>query len=162
MKCPYCSRTESRVTDSRSIEDSRVIRRRRECIKCEKRFTTMEKVEEEPIMVLKQDGRREIWDSNKVLTGLLRATEKTNVSVEALKRQVELIEQEVKSLYPREVTTEQIGDIILQKLRLLDEVAYVRFASVFHKFQDVDSFKKELEKMISLRGKKDRLEPKLD
>jgi len=156
MKCPYCSGTESRVTDSRSIEEGRVIRRRRECAGCEKRFTTMEKVEVEPIMVLKRDGRREVWDANKVLTGLLRATEKTNVTLDTLRHQVELIEQEIKSLYPSEVTTDQIGDIILQKLRLLDEVAYVRFASVFHKFQDVDSFKEELENMIASRKEKKR------
>ncbi len=151
MRCPYCSKAESKVTDSRSIEDGKVVKRRRECISCEKRFTTMEKVEEEPIMVLKRDGRREVWDGNKVLTGLLRATEKTDVSMDNLSKQVKLIEQEIKSFYPREVTTEQIGDLILQKLRLLDEVAYVRFASVFRKFQDVDSFKEELEKMIAKR-----------
>jgi len=151
MKCPYCLNTESRVTDSRSIKESRVIRRRRECVKCEKRFTTTEKVEEEPIMVLKRDGKREVWDANKVLAGLLRATEKTNVKLDTLEEQVELIEQEIKSLYPREVTTEQVGDIILEKLRLIDEVAYVRFASVFRKFQDVDSFKEELERIIEQR-----------
>ncbi len=147
MKCPYCREMESRVTDSRSIKDGRVIRRRRECLSCQKRFTTMEKVEEEPIMVIKRDGRKEVWDGNKILAGLLRATEKRDVSISALQEIVEHIEQEVQSLYPREVPADRIGALVLSRLRFIDEVAYVRFASVFRQFKDINSFKEELDRM---------------
>ncbi|MFY9113740.1 MAG: transcriptional regulator NrdR [Dethiobacteria bacterium] len=151
MKCPFCGELESRVADSRMIEEGTAIKRRRECTACEKRFNTMEKVEENPIMVIKRDGRREVFDGNKILTGLLRASEKRNVPLGVLQGLVEELEQELRVTYTHEVDADQIGDILLNKLRKIDEVTYVRFASVFHQFQDIDTFKKELEKMIKMR-----------
>lgn len=153
MKCPFCSRVNSRVVDSRTIEEGMVVRRRRECCDCQRRFTTMEKTEEEPIMVEKRDGRRQVFDGNKILAGLLRASEKRNIPLPALQELVIEVERELRSAYNREVTADQIGDILLNKLRKLDEVAYVRFASVFNQFQDIDTFKEELEKMIAMRKK---------
>ncbi len=155
MKCPYCKGMESRVTDSRAIEDARVIRRRRECTDCQMRFTTMEKVEEEPVMVIKRDGRREVWDGNKILTGLLRATEKRGVNFSVLQDLVQQVEQEARSLYQREIPADRIGDLVLYRLLSIDEVAYVRFASVFRKFQDIDSFKRELEKMYERKDEEE-------
>ena len=151
MKCPFCGSLETRVADSRVVEDNKVVKRRRECGECEKRFTTMEKAEEDPIIVVKRDGRREVFDGSKILAGLLRASEKRNISLTTLENLVEELEQELRRRDMKEVVTEQIGDILLNKLRKLDEVAYVRFASVFRKFQDIDSFKEELEKMIATR-----------
>ncbi len=151
MKCPFCGSLETRVADSRVVEDNKVVKRRRECGGCEKRFTTMEKAEEDPIIVVKRDGRREVFDGSKILAGLLRASEKRNISLTTLENLVEELEQELRRRDLKEVVTEQIGDILLNKLRKLDEVAYVRFASVFRKFQDIDSFKEELEKMIVTR-----------
>ncbi len=151
MRCPYCGGLDSRVVDSRTIEEGAAIRRRRECSGCEKRFTTMEKNEDNPIMVMKRDGRREMFDGNKILTGLLRAAEKRNIPLEKLQKLVRELEQELRNTYVHEVNADQIGGILLNKLRKMDEVAYVRFASVFHQFQDIDTFKEELEKMISTR-----------
>lgn len=151
MKCPFCGSLESRVADSRVVEDNTVVKRRRECGSCEKRFTTMEKVEENPIIVIKRDGRREAFDGSKILAGLLRASEKRNISLSALEKLVEEVEQELRRRDMQEVVADNIGDILLNKLRKLDEVTYVRFASVFRKFQDIDSFKEELEKMILTR-----------
>ncbi len=151
MKCPFCGSLESRVADSRMAEEGKLIKRRRECGSCQRRFTTMEKVEEVPIIVVKRDGRREVFDGNKILTGLLRATEKRNIALSDLENLVSELEQELRSQYAQEVVADQIGDILLNKLRRLDEVAYVRFASVFHQFQDMETFKEELEKMIRTR-----------
>lgn len=151
MKCPFCGNLESRVADSRTTEEGTAIKRRRECIDCEKRFTTMEKAEESPIIVIKRDGRREVFDGNKILTGLLRACEKRDISLDRLQLLVQELEQELRTSYKQEVETDQIGDILLNKLRKLDEVAYVRFASVFNQFQSIESFKEELEKMIVTR-----------
>ena len=151
MKCPFCGGLESRVADSRTTEEGTAIKRRRECINCEKRFTTMEKAEESPIIVIKRDGRREVFDGNKILTGLLRACEKRDISLDTLQFLVQELEQELRTSFRQEVETDQIGDILLNKLRKLDEVAYVRFASVFNQFQSIESFKEELEKMIVTR-----------
>ncbi len=151
MKCPFCGGLDSRVADSRTIEEGTVIKRRRECIGCEKRFTTMEKAEENPIIVVKRDGRREVFDGNKILTGLLRACEKREITLGRLQLLVQELEQELRTEYRQEVETDQIGDILLNKLRELDEVAYVRYASVFNQFQNIESFKEELEKMIVTR-----------
>lgn len=151
MKCPFCGGLDSRVADSRTIEEGTAIKRRRECAFCEKRFTTMEKVEESPIIVIKRDGRREVFDGNKILTGLLRASEKRNISLDVLQGLIDELEQELRTSYTQEVVADEIGGILLNKLRKIDEVAYVRFASVFHQFQDIETFKKELEKMIKAR-----------
>jgi len=148
MKCPYCGEQESRVLDSRAAREGEAVRRRRECIGCGNRFTTMEKVEEEPIVVIKRDGRRELFDSAKVLRGLLLAGQKRDIPLAVWQQLVENLEQELRSSFTREVTADQVGDLILSRLRLIDEVAYVRFASVFRQFPDVERFKAELDKMI--------------
>ncbi len=154
MKCPYCGEIDTRVLDSRSTQDSSAIRRRRQCISCTNRFTTMEKIEEEPIVVVKRDGRRELFDPNKILKGLVLAGQKRNIALSCWEEVVESLEQELRSSYPKEVTADKIGDIVLKKLRSIDEVAYVRFASVFRQFPDVEAFKAELEEM--LQDKKNR------
>ncbi len=148
MKCPYCGEIDTRVLDSRSTQDSSAIRRRRQCINCTNRFTTMEKIEEEPIVVIKRDGRRELFDSAKLLKGLLLAGQKRNIPLSRWEDLVESLEQELRSSYAKEVAADQIGDIILNRLRSIDEVAYVRFASVFRQFPDVETFKTELEEML--------------
>jgi len=149
MKCPYCGEFDTRVLDSRSTQDSSAIRRRRQCISCTNRFTTMEKIEEEPIVVVKRDGRRELFDPNKILRGLVLAGQKRNIPLSLWKEVVENLEQELRSNYPKEVPADKIGDIVLKRLRTIDEVAYVRFASVFRQFPDVETFKTELEEMLS-------------
>lgn len=148
MKCPYCGELDTRVLDSRATQDSSAIRRRRQCINCANRFTTMEKLEEEPIVVIKRDGRRELFDPAKILRGLILAGQKRDIPLSRWEEVVENLEQELRSSYTREVTTDQIGDIILKRLRTIDEVAYVRFASVFRQFPDVEAFKTELEEML--------------
>lgn len=149
MKCPYCGEIDTRVLDSRSTQDSSAIRRRRQCIGCTNRFTTMEKLEEEPIVVVKRDGRRELFDPNKILKGLVLAGQKRNIPLSRWEEVVENLERELRSSYPKEVPADKIGDIVLKKLRTIDEVAYVRFASVFRQFPDVETFKTELEEMLS-------------
>ncbi len=148
MKCPYCGEVDTRVLDSRSTQDSSAIRRRRQCVSCSNRFTTMKKAEEEPLVVIKRDGRRELFDPGKIVRGLLLAGRKRNIPLSRWEELVENLEQELRSSYIKEVTADYIGDVILKKLRTLDEVAYVRFASVFHKFSDVEAFKAELEDML--------------
>ncbi len=148
MKCPYCGEQDSRVLDSRAAQEGSAIRRRRECGRCANRFTTMEKMEEEPIVVIKRDGRRELFDGNKILRGLLLAGQKRNIPLLSWQKLVEGLEQELRSSYPREVNADRVGDIILEKLRNIDEVAYVRFASVFRQFPDVETFQAELDKML--------------
>ncbi len=148
MKCPYCGEIDTRVLDSRSTQDSSAIRRRRQCINCTDRFTTMEKIEEEPIVVVKRDGRRELFDPNKILRGLVLAGQKRNIPLSCWEDVVQNLEQELRSSYPKEVRADNIGDIVLKKLRTIDEVAYVRFASVFRQFPDVETFKTELEEML--------------
>ncbi len=154
MKCAYCGEIETRVLDSRSTQDSTAIRRRRQCINCSRRFTTMEKIEEEPIVVVKRDGRRELFDPNKILRGLVLAGQKRNIPLSRWKEVIENLEQELRSSYPKEIPADTIGDIILKKLRTIDEVAYVRFASVFRQFPDVETFKTELEEMLQEKKSK--------
>ncbi len=149
MKCPYCGEIDTRVVDSRSTQDASSIRRRRQCISCENRFTTMEKMEEEPIAVVKRDGRRELFDPNKILKGLVLAGQKRNIPLSRWEEVVEKLEQDLRSSYPKEVPADKIGDIILKELKAIDEVAYVRFASVFRQFPDVETFKAELEEMLA-------------
>ena len=148
MKCPYCGEIDTRVVDSRSTQDASSIRRRRQCISCENRFTTMEKMEVEPIVVVKRDGRRELFDHNKILKGLVLAGQKRNIPLSSWEEVVAKLEQDLRTSYPKEVTADKIGDIILKELKAIDEVAYVRFASVFRQFPDVETFKAELEEML--------------
>lgn len=147
MKCPYCGCVESRVIDSRSTDEGGAIRRRRECTACEKRFTTYEKVEEAPIIVVKRDGSRQIFDRMKILNGLVYAGGKRKIPLSVFETLVDDLERELRNNFSQEVASDDIGQLVLAKLRDIDEVAYVRFASVYHKFRDIDDFKKALADM---------------
>lgn len=147
MKCPYCSYTESKVVDSRPAEDSEKIRRRRECLACGKRFTTYEAVENTPLVVVKKDKSRQLFDREKLLRGLLRACEKRPVSMETLENFVDSIEQNYANQMVKEVSSVELGEYVLRELKKLDKVAYIRFASVYRDFSDVDSFLVELKKL---------------
>ena len=148
MKCPYCSYPESKVVDSRHSDDVLSIRRRRECLQCQRRFTTYETVESLPIVVVKKDGSRQSFDRNKILNGMLRACEKRPVSLAALETAALDIEQILQNSLEREVSTGQIGELVMERLKPLDEVAYVRFASVYRQFKDINSFMRELNKIL--------------
>ena len=149
MKCPYCGYKESKVVDSRPAEEGSSIRRRRECLSCEKRFTTYETVESLPMVVIKKDGSRQSFDRSKVLRGMIRACEKRPVSFDELERISEEIEQNLQNSLEREVSTEAIGEQVMDKLRSVDEVAYVRFASVYRQFKDIDTFMHELNTLLA-------------
>ena len=148
MKCPYCGYQESKVVDSRHSDDGGSIRRRRECLSCQKRFTTYETVESLPIVVVKKDNSREPFDRNKILRGMVRACEKRPVSMADLEAAVTEIEQNVQNSLEREVNTDKIGELVMERLKPLDEVAYVRFASVYRQFKDINSFMHELNKIL--------------
>ena len=148
MKCRYCASIESKVIDSRPTEDGSAIRRRRECINCGKRFTTYEKIEEIPIMVVKRDGRREPFDSDKIRIGIRKACEKRPVAADIQDKLVEDVSREVFNTLASEVTTRDIGEIVMKKLKDVDEVAYVRFASVYREFKDTQTFMKELQHLL--------------
>ncbi len=148
MKCPFCFTLDSKVVDSRPTDEGSVTRRRRECISCSKRFTTYEKIENLPILVVKKDGRREAFDSNKIMSGLLRACEKRPLSIHRLETAVEDIEKQVYNSLEREISSQVIGEMVMDKLRELDEVAYVRFASVYRQFKDINTFMDELNKLL--------------
>jgi transcriptional repressor NrdR len=149
VKCPYCHHPESKVLDSRPTDDGASIRRRRECQLCDRRFTTYEKVEEVPLMVVKKDGRREAFDRAKILGGLLKACEKRPVPVATLEQAVDEIERDVRNTLEREIPTETVGEMVMEKLRGIDEVAYVRFASVYRQFKDLNKFREELERLLA-------------
>ena len=151
MKCPFCGFQESKVIDSRHSEDGSSIRRRRECLSCQKRFTTYETVESLPIVVVKKDGSRQSFDRAKVLNGMVRACEKRPVSMADMERAVDEIVQTVQNSLDREVSTERIGELVMEKLRELDQVAYVRFASVYRQFKDLNTFMDELNKILKNR-----------
>ena len=153
MKCPFCGYSESRVIDSRPTDEGERIRRRRECLKCSKRFTTYEIIENVPIVVIKKDKSRETFDRNKLLSGLLRACEKRPVSIDTLERIVDEIETLLQNSLDREVSSQRIGTYAMEKLKTVDEVAYVRFASIYRQFKDINSFMEELSKIIN--SKKD-------
>ena len=144
MKCPYCGDQDSKVIDSRHSEDGSSIRRRRECLSCQKRFTTYETVESLPIIVVKKDGSRQSFDRNKILNGMVRACEKRPVSMADLEAAVTDIEQVMQNSLEREISSASIGDLVMERLKPLDEVAYVRFASVYRDFKDIDEFSAEL------------------
>lgn len=152
MRCPFCGRDDSKVLDSRPTDDGAVIRRRRECAGCGERFTTYEKVEALPFLVVKKDGRREAWSPEKVLRGLLTACEKRPVEVGVLERLVSEVERELRTRFDREVPSREIGELVTDRLRAIDQVAYVRFASVYRQFQDVRRFKEELERLLAGGG----------
>ena len=151
MKCPYCGYDESQVIDSRPTDEGERIRRRRECLKCGKRFTTYEVIETVPIIVIKKDKSRESFDRNKLLNGLLRACEKRPVSIDTLERVVDEIEGSLQNSLDREVPSSLIGKYAMEKLKTIDEVAYVRFASVYREFKDIATFKEELDRMMKAR-----------
>jgi len=148
MKCPYCSSLESKVIDSRPTDDGHVIRRRRECINCNQRFTTYEKIEEIPIIIVKKDGTRESYNRMKVLNGIIRACEKRPVSMDQMERLIDQIETRMHTSMEKEVQSELIGELVMSGLKDLDEVAYVRFASVYRQFKDINTFINELTKLL--------------
>lgn len=149
MKCPYCSFEESKVIDSRSADDGERIRRRRECLHCGKRFTTHEVIETVPIIVVKRDKSREVFDRNKLTAGILRACEKRPVSLEQIEEMVSNIEAKIQSSLDREITTMQIGELAMEEIKRVDEVSYVRFASVYRQFKDINTFMEELNKLLT-------------
>ncbi|MDY3240343.1 MAG: transcriptional regulator NrdR [Anaerovoracaceae bacterium] len=148
MKCPFCDNPDTRVIDSRPTEEGHAIRRRRGCDKCNKRFTTYEKVEETILMVVKKDGKREAFDRSKLLRGIARACEKRPVTMAAMEAMVDEIERILGSTMDKEVASDRIGELVMDQLKKVDEVAYVRFASVYRQFTDVNTFVKEIEKLI--------------
>jgi transcriptional repressor NrdR len=148
MRCPYCSYSESKVIDSRPAEEGTTIRRRRECLSCGKRFTTYEIMERLPLLVIKRDGSRQSFDRMKVIGGMVKACEKRPVRVDEIERIADEIEQELQSSLEREVSSVQIGEMIMERLKDLDQVAYVRFASVYRQFKDINTFLEELNKLL--------------
>jgi len=148
MKCPFCEQPDTKVIDSRPTEEGHAIRRRRECIVCGKRFTTYEKVEDVFFMVVKRDGRRESFDRNKILNGIIRACEKRPISLDQMEAVVSDIERTLNNMMEKEISSELIGEIVMEHLKDLDEVAYVRFASVYRQFKDVSTFVAEVEKLL--------------
>ncbi len=148
MKCPFCGYEESKVIDSRPTDEGERIRRRRECISCAKRFTTYEIIESVPVIVVKKDKSREVFDRDKLFNGMLRACEKRPVSIETLEKAIDNIEAELQNSLDREVTSLHIGELAMEKLKEIDEVAYVRFASVYRQFKDINTFMDELSKLL--------------
>ena len=148
MKCPYCGYQESKVVDSRHSDDDTSIRRRRECLKCHNRFTTYETVEVLPMIVIKKNGSRQAFDRSKLLNSMLKACEKRSVSLSLLEKAADDIEKELQNELGGEVTSKQIGELVMEKLKTLDEVAYVRFASVYRQFKDINTFMDELNKLL--------------
>ena len=148
MKCPFCGDQESKVVDSRHSEDGNSIRRRRECIACQRRFTTYEVVESLPIIVVKRDGTRQSFDRNKILNAMVRAFDKRKVEMADLERITTEIEQTIQNTLEREVSTDKIGEMVMERIKSIDEVAYIRFASVYRRFQDVGSFVHEINQFL--------------
>jgi len=153
MKCPFCNKPDSRVIDSRSSDEGRSIRRRRECSGCGKRFTTYEMIEKMPLMVVKNDGRRETFDRNKLLNGIVRSCDKRDIPTAKIITLCNEIERKIRNSMSREIASIDIGEIVMEHLKNFDEVAYIRFASVYRKFKDINSFQDELEGLR--RGKKE-------
>ena len=151
MRCPYCSYGESKVIDSRPAEEGSTIRRRRECLSCGKRFTTYEIMERLPLLVVKKDGRRQSFDRVKILNGMVRACEKRPVAMASLEAIADEIEQELQNSLEREVSSVTIGEMVMNRMKNLDEVAYVRFASVYRQFKDINTFMEELNKLLGAK-----------
>lgn len=152
MTCPFCNHREDKVIDSRESKEGDVIRRRRECLKCERRFTTYERSDDIPFMVVKRDGRREKFERQKVLEGLLKACQKRPVGVAKLAEVVDAVETKLAESPDREITTTEIGELVMDRLKSLDKIAYVRFASVYRDFQDVEAFFTEIKDLFQRRG----------
>ena len=148
MKCPYCGSADSEVVETRASEDVDTIRRRRECLKCEKRFTTYERIENVNLVVIKKDGKREQFDRDKLKSGIIRSCEKTKVSMEAIEKIVTEVERELRGADSVEVESKKIGQMVAIKLKKIDKVAYIRFSSVFKRFVDVEDFEKEVKRLI--------------
>ena len=151
MKCPYCENEDSKVIDSRHTEDGKAIRRRRECEECGRRFTTYEKVEEMILMVIKKDGSRQAFDRNKLLNGIIRAGEKRPVSIADMEKIGDDIERGLNNMMEKEIDSNFIGELVMERLKDLDEVAYVRFASVYRQFTDVNTFVQEVERLLTTK-----------
>ncbi|HYE09662.1 MAG TPA: transcriptional regulator NrdR [Patescibacteria group bacterium] len=151
MKCPYCGYSESKVVDSRPTEEETAIRRRRECEKCAKRFTTYEKIEEVPLVIVKKDGSREVYQRSKIINGFLKACEKRPVSLKQIEEVVDEVEKELYNSMDKEIDSKKIGELVMKRLKKLDDVAYVRFASVYRQFKDLNTFVEELNKLINER-----------
>jgi len=152
MKCPFCENTETKVIDSRPTEEGHAIRRRRECENCGKRFTTYEKVEEMLLMVIKKDGRREAFDRSKILSGIIKSCEKRTVPLAEIEKVVDEIERGLNNTMEKEIESTFIGELIMEQLKKIDEVAYVRFASVYRQFTDVNTFVAEIEKLLKSKN----------
>ena len=148
MKCPFCGDQESKVVDSRHSEDGQSIRRRRECLRCQRRFTTYEMVESLPIIVIKRDGSRQNFDRNKILNSMLRAFDKRKVDIADLERLTTEIEQAIQNSLEREISTDKLGEMVMARIKPMDEVAYIRFASVYRRFQDVSGFVREVSRFL--------------
>jgi transcriptional repressor NrdR len=148
LKCPFCSHLDSKVLDSRPTDEGSAIRRRRECLSCQKRFTTYEKFEEVPIMVVKKDNAIEIFDRNKIIKGLIRATQKRPISINVLEQIVDDIENSIYNDLKQEVTSIEIGEMVMERLKKIDSISYVRFASVYKEFSNINTFMEELKKLI--------------
>ena len=153
MKCPFCKQPDSRVVDSRAADDGTTIRRRRECPECGRRFTTYEAVEKMPLMVVKRDNRREPFSRDKLMTGIIRSCDKRDISMEQITNFVAEIERDIRNRTEPEVPSEKIGEIVMERLKDFDEVAYIRFASVYRKFDDITNFIEELETLRAHKGK---------
>lgn len=153
MKCPFCSHNESKVVDSRPTDEGQAIRRRRECIACTKRFTTYEKIDEIPLIVVKKNGNRESYNKNKILNGVIKSCEKRPVSLQDIEELVDGIEKQLYNTMEREITTEFIGNLVIEKIKELDEIAYVRFASVYREFKDINTFMDEVKKILGEKSK---------
>ena len=154
MRCPFCEHDDTKVIDSRHTEDGHAIRRRRECVSCGKRFTTYEKIEQMILMVIKKDGSREAFDRNKIMNGIIKACEKRPVPMAEIEKVVDEIERGLNNMMEKEVESTFIGELIMESLRKLDEVAYVRFASVYRQFTDVNTFVAEIEKLLTAQKEK--------
>lgn len=148
MKCPYCSHEETQVIDTRETENLETTRRRRECLKCNKRFTTYERVEEAEIIVVKKDGKRERFERKKLTNGILKACEKRSIPIEKIEKLVDEVESDLRKRDSVEVESKVVGEIVMRKLKAMDKVAYIRFASVYKEFEDLEKFEEELEKLM--------------
>ncbi len=156
MKCPFCGYLDSRVIESRTTEEMTAVRRRRECPNCSRRFTTYERLEEQPLVVVKKDGRRETFSRQKILSGMLKSCEKRPTPLDVLERASFMVERAIRESGKGEVTSQEIGELVMERLREIDDVAYVRFASVYREFRDVDGFRKEVERILAERGQPDK------
>lgn len=152
MRCPFCGNEDTKVQDSRQVEEGTAVRRRRECERCSRRFTTFEKFEDSPLIVVKKEGRRESFSRSKMMAGMLRACEKRPISIEEIENAAFAIEKVLRNLQEREVTSSEVGEAVLEQLFKMDEVAYIRFASVYRQFQDIQRFMEELNELVVKRG----------